>query len=52
MASRISQKRIIKPVHEILVLTVNVLKLQTLLACKKAKTNSADPDHTASEEAD
>ena len=30
---------------------VNVSKFWTLVACKKAKTNSADPDQTASEEA-
>ena len=51
MASRISQKRIIKPVHEIFVLKVNALNLQTLVACKKATTTSVDPDQTASEEA-
>ena len=31
---------------------VNVLKLWTLVAAKKVYTNSADPDQTASEEAD
>ena len=30
---------------------VNVSKFETLVACKKVSTNSADPDQTASEEA-
>ena len=33
-----------------LITTVNVLKLRTLIACKK-QTKSTDPDQTASEEA-
>ena len=32
-------------------ITVDVLKFQTLVAYKKGKSNSADPDQTASEEA-
>ena len=32
-------------------ITVDVLKFQTLVAYKRAKSNSADPDQTASEEA-
>ena len=32
-------------------ISVDVLKFQTLVAYKKAKSNSADPDQTASEEA-
>ena len=31
--------------------TVNVLKNQTLVGCKKGLTNRADPDQTASSEA-
>ena len=35
----------------VLLITLNVLNFRTLVVCKNALKNSADPDQTASEEA-